>query len=285
MTRTLLPALWTGDWRGTRDALHAYARVAGAIRAQLSPPEKHWYHASLRTSAAGLTTTPIPGIDGTFEIGIDLPNSTWSLVTSTGQHWQTPLVGQSAEQLCAETLNALSLLDIDLEVDAENFGVNDFEDYERAAAARYWQVLCWIDVMFKYFKAGERAETSPVQLWPHHFDLAMLWFSGRRIGVADADDPDSADEQMNFGFVPGDEEIIEPYFYATAWPEPEGIELLELADGAIWHASEGWSGVVLPYDQLRRAADPVHNLLGFLRGFRDAGQRAMAEAAAARGES
>ena len=34
-------------------------------------------------------------------------------------------------------------------------------------------------------------------------------------------DEESADEQMNLGFVTGDERIPDSYFYATAYPQPE----------------------------------------------------------------
>jgi len=274
MSKTHLPPLWVEDWRDTRDALHAYARVAGAIRAQLAPPQKHWYHVSLRTCATGLVTPPIPGADGTFDVLIDLPSSEWIVNTSTGQQWRTPLVGQSAERLCAETLNVLSLSDLDLELDAEGFGTTGWADYDREAAARYWRALLWFDVVFKHFKASLREETSPVQVWPHHFDLAVLWLSGRHVPGHEADDVDRADERMNFGFVPGDAECREAYVYATAYPQPPGLDELELPDGAVWFEG-GWQGALLPYDVLQRAEDPSPLLLDFLAGFWSAGARAM----------
>jgi Family of unknown function (DUF5996) len=270
MSKTHLPPLWIEDWRDTRAALHAYARIAGAIRTQLAPPEKHWYHVSLRTCAVGLVTPPIPGADGTFDILIDLPSSEWIVSTSTGQQWRTPLVGQSAERLCAETLNMLSLSDLDLELDAEGFGTTGWADYDREAAARYWRALLWFDVVLRHFKAGLREETSPVQVWPHHFDLAVLWLSGRRVPGQDPADPDRADEQMNFGFVPGDDEIREPYVYATAYPQPAGLEDIELPDGARWHGGN-WQGALLPYDYLQHSPEPSPALLDFLRRFWSAG--------------
>jgi hypothetical protein len=45
---------------------------------------------------------------------------------------------------------------------------------------RYWQALAQIDILLKQFRGELREETSPVQLWPHHFDLSLVWFSGRR---------------------------------------------------------------------------------------------------------
>jgi hypothetical protein len=42
-----------------RDTLAQYARVLGKIRRAVTPPQKHWWHVSLRVTAVGLTTTPL----------------------------------------------------------------------------------------------------------------------------------------------------------------------------------------------------------------------------------
>ena len=65
--RSALPELKVSAWKPTRDALHAYAQVAGSIRAAFSPHEKHWFHVSLRTTARGLTTMPVPARNGTLK--------------------------------------------------------------------------------------------------------------------------------------------------------------------------------------------------------------------------
>jgi hypothetical protein len=103
-----------------------------------------------------------------------------------------------------------------------------------------------------------------VQLWPHHFDLALLWLSGRRVPGQDPNDPEYADEQMNFGFSAGDEGIAEPYFYATAYPTPAQWTEQPLPEGARWHTA-GWTGAILPYVALTEASDPQVLLLDFLR--------------------
>ena len=43
----------------------------------------------------------------------------------------------------------------------------------------------------------------PVVLWPHHFGLAVLWFSGHPAPDQDPANAEYADEQMNFGFSTG----------------------------------------------------------------------------------
>jgi hypothetical protein len=117
----------------------------------------------------------------------------------------------------------------------------------------------------KRFKAKQHVETSPVQLWPHHFDIALLVLPGRKIPGEDPRDAELSDEQMNFGFVPGDEGIREPYFYATAYPNPKRPRPT-LPRGARWQ-KRGWDGAVLPYAALIAARNPQKRLLEFLHTF------------------
>ena len=67
-----LPFPDLGDWFQTRDTLHAYARVLGAVRRQLTPPHPRWWHASLRVNTEGLTTgqvaAPSEAAVGSFEL-------------------------------------------------------------------------------------------------------------------------------------------------------------------------------------------------------------------------
>jgi hypothetical protein len=138
----------------------------------------------------------------------------------------------------------------------------------------FWRTLAQIDAVLKEFRAGLRRESSPVQLWPHHFDLALNWFSGRLVPDQDPDDAEYADEQMNFGFSTGDEGIPEPYFYVTAYPVPAGWMEATLPDEAYWQAA-GWTGAVLPYGAVSAAADGRRLLLSFLMKLQEAGAALM----------
>jgi hypothetical protein len=108
-------------------------------------------------------------------------------------------------------------------------------------------------------------ETSPVQLWPHNFDLALTWFSGRKVPGVDPTDQESADEQMGFGFSTGDQGTADAYLYATAYPWPDGLENQPLPRGSVWH-TEGWKGALLMYRQITEAPDPAAKLLEFFKG-------------------
>jgi hypothetical protein len=116
--------------------------------------------------------------------------------------------------------------------------------------------------------------TGPVQLWPHHFDLAMVWFSGRTVPGVDTADEETAEEQMNFGFSTGDDGISDPYFYITAYPLPAELVKTPLPPNAVWH-THGWSGAIMPYAALVEADRPEEILLGFLKQVQAAGARLM----------
>jgi hypothetical protein len=266
-------ALPLDEWRPTRDTIHAYVEVLGKIRRVLTPRQRHWEHASLRVAASGLTTTPIPAGAITFELLLDFTTHASIITTSRGERWSNPLRGQSEAAFCEETLAALNVIGVHASVDAGSFSSAPGA-YDMSAVQRYWQILSQLDVVFKRFRGELLGATSPVQLWPHNFDLAMLWFSGRHVPGADPEQEEYADEQMNFGFVTGDESIPEAYLYITAYPLPGALPYEPLPDGAEWY-SGGWQGAVMPYAVLAGSGEPAEKLLSFLRVVQQAGARLM----------
>jgi hypothetical protein len=263
------PELPLEPWRGTRDTLHAYAQVLGAIRAALAPRQKHWLHTPLSVAAAGLTTTPMHVAGRAVEILLSPSEHRCHVVSNRGERREIALDGQSVGEFAQALIAALAALGVSATFDAKFLSDHSARDYDKNAAQKYWQVLPLIDAALKQLKGEHRGESGPVALWPHGFDLALLLFSGRRVPGKDPADEESADEQMNFGFVTGDAGIPEPYFYATAYPAPAGYANSPLPEGAHWH-TQGWTGAVLPYATLCQG-DAVAKLLGFFRAARDAG--------------
>jgi len=71
----------------------------------------------------------------------------------------------------------------------------------------------------------------PVRCWPHHFDIATQidLGEGRTIGI---------------GFLLGDAQYDEPYWYVTPYPYPEDRTQTKPLPSGFWH-TEGWLGAVL----------------------------------------
>lgn len=274
MSTDKLPSLALEEWRPTRDAIHQYARLLGKIRAALTPRQKHWWHITLHAAATGLTTTPIPFSDRTFELLLDLVNHRLVAVSSDGANWTLPLHDQSIASVCENTLAALSGMGINIDIDRSPFNNESPAIYDREAIARFWRAVPLIDSTLKKFKGTLREETSPVQVFPHHFDLSLNWFSGQLVPGEDPADEESADAQMNFGFSTGDDGIAEPYFYITAYPQPADFTAIKLPPPAVWH-TESFSGAVLKYADLRQTSNPLDRLFRFLTAVQQAGSSLM----------
>lgn len=267
------PPLPLDDWQESRDTLHRYCQVIGRIRRALTPRQKHWWHISLRTNATGLTTTPIPAGDQSFEINLDLTHHLASINTSKGDQWDLVMEGQPVRIFMRDTLDALFDLGIEPKIDRGEFSEDTGPfDYDDLRIEDYWQALAHIDLLLKEFKGTLREETSPVQLWPHHFDLSLVWFSGRLVPGVDPADEKHADEQMAFGFSTGDAGIPDPYFYITAYPWPAGLEQENLPAGAEWH-NQGWQGALLMYQALVDSEDPRGLLMDYWTTVHTAGKK------------
>jgi len=136
------------------------------------------------------------------------------------------------------------------------------------------RILADVAACMAQLRAGVREESSPIQLWPHHFDLSMLWLPGEKVADQDPDNEEYADRQMNFGFAFGDAGIPEPYFYVTAYPLSDEVANAVLPAGTEWQ-SGGFTGAVLTYARLREQPDPTTYLLGLWRTLYEAGKASL----------
>ena len=246
------PLLEDLSYSVTRDALHAYARLLGDWLKHNHLKRKHWWHASLRPSLNGLTTGVIHS-DIDFELELNLRESMLQVRTSADEYFYEKLRGQSAKELADNIKRFLLNTGISEQAipeDNDNNGnKTNYPGYTVEHARTIAQILISVSTAMKNFRAGVREETSPVQLWPHHFDLSMLWLPGEKIPGQNPDNEEYADKQMNFGFTLGDENIQEPYFYITAYPLPDLLPDTQLPDGTIWY-SETFNGAILLYKTL-----------------------------------
>ena len=240
----------------------------------MAPKQKHWWHISLRVGATGLTTTPIPANGFVFEITLDFMLHRLLIETSKGDVREFPLMGQSAADFCTKLIDELGILGITPDIDHTLFQDETLGTYDETAVFTMWQAFTQIDAVFKAFKGSIRGETSPMQLWPHHFDMAMLWITGRLIDGQDPENEEYADEQVNFGFSTGDNTIPDAYFYATVYPMPDDLTERPLPDPAYWH-TRGFNGAILMYETLVDADDPSATLTQFLNATREAASKSL----------
>ncbi len=254
MTVQRFPTLDPDDLRGTRDAMHAYAQILGDLLKALRPRRKHWWHASLRPSLSGLTTGVVrTGVD--FEIELDLVADELR-VRSVDGNVTRPLGGEPPAIVASWLEDTLAGIGVELALGSGDRERSDesFTDYSAAQGARMQGALASVAAALEDFRAGIREETSPIQVWPHHFDMSMIWLPGAKVPDQDPANEEYADMQMNFGFVFGDAGIEKPYLYVTAYPLPDAMPGVELPNGTIWQ-TEGFSGAVLLYRDLVSVSD------------------------------
>ena len=211
-----------------------------------------------------------------FELSLDLKESLLIARTSGGAEFSEGLNGQSATDLAQGIDDFLFDNGIDtgyVRASAPR-GTDRFVGYSAKHANSIGYALGVVSALMAEFRAGIREETSPIQLWPHHFDVSMLWLPGEKIEGQDPDNEEYSDKQMNFGFTFGDESIPEPYFYVTAYPLPDGFPELELPTGTQWQ-TEGFNGAVLLYKTLIKSGDPNAYLLDLWQTLLSAGREQM----------
>ncbi len=265
------PALDPAQLDATRRAVHAYSRVAGAWLKAKRRKRKHWWHASLRPSLHGLTTGVVYGATD-FEIELDLAASRVRIATCTSTSAER-LSGQSSAKVAATVRNALLAAGVDasLAPDGDVPSEDEFDGYSADKANLMHRTIGSVAAALEDFRAGIREEKSPIQIWPHHFDVSMIWLPGPKVAGQDPADEEYADKQMNFGFAFGDESIPEPYFYVTAYPLPAALPQVQLPAGTTWR-TDGFNGAVLLYRDLLSNTDPRGYLLDLWNGLLKAGR-------------
>jgi hypothetical protein len=275
MTNQTFPILDATAIAPTLNAVHAYTQVLGDWLGSSLPRRKHWWQLTLKPSIGGISTGLVQaGID--FELELELGQDRLQGRTTGGEELSEPLTGRPAKEL-AEIVRSFL---VDNGIDSELIPADKGRERDSQATPAYsveiaeilGDALRSVNAAMSTFQAGIREETSSVQIWPHHFDLGMLWLPGAKVPGQDTEDEEYSDKSMNFGFTFGDEGIPEPYFYITAYPLPEAFPGLALPPGTKWH-TEGFSGAVLPYRSLLENANPAGYLVDLWNGLLTAGRK------------
>jgi hypothetical protein len=246
------------EYEPTRATLHAYARAAGAIPRAYGIPQPRWWHISLKVRPGGLLTDPIPTPDGrALAVLLDLTHHRVVLHPSRGERTEMDLrAGATATEIGDRLVSAVAGLGLEGGVERDRYADDEPRSYDPAAAAAYFTAFVAVHGVLEQHRSTLGNRVSPIQVWPHGFDLAFDAFGTRMVDHDGAPLP----AQLNLGFYPGGE----PYFYSNPWPFDPDLVSAELPPGAEWHA-EGWQGSLLPYTAVRADPDPGARLLEYAR--------------------
>ncbi|MGE5171477.1 MAG: DUF5996 family protein [Rudaea sp.] len=276
------PELPLAAWRETCETLHLWTQIVGKVRLAKTPWQNHGWHVALYVTARGLTTSPIPDADRSFEIAFDFVDHALDISVSDGRRVRLGLVPQAVADFYERLMRALNDdLGLAVAIDerpCEIPGAVPFAadrrhaSYDAEWAHRFFQALVRVDRTFKLFRTGFLGKCSPVHFFWGSFDLAVTRFSGRRAPLFARDVPGVArgvmqeaysHEVSSAGFWPGGSGV-DASFYAYAYPLPGTFR------GARVHPESArfddtLGEFLLPYEAVRAAADPAGTLLAFLQ--------------------
>jgi hypothetical protein len=278
---TRWPALPYDEWKETCATLHRWLQIVGKIRRVQTPWANHSWHVPLYLSARGLTTSPIPCGERSFEIDFDFIAHRLLIETSDGAIATLRLEAKSVADFYEEIFAELARLGLAIKIhgapnevaDATPFAADTrHASYDAVAVNRFWRVLVQVDRVLKEFRSRFVGKASPVHFFWGSMDLAVTRFSGRAAPPHPGGAPNCPDwimreayshELSSCGFWPGNEALPEAAFYAYAYPEPAGFGAARVRpDAAYYHQAFG--EFILPYEALRREAAPEAALLDFL---------------------
>ncbi len=273
------PELRVQDWTGTRDTQHLWTQIVGKIRMAHAPMLNHWWQVTLYVTPRGLTTSSIPYGHGTFDMEFDFREHVLRLRSSRGTSAIVILSPKPVAQFHAETFDALGWPGVETairptpnEVEPAIPFADDYRhaSYDSEAVRLFWLQPIQADRLFNVFRSCFLGKVSPVHFFWGGMDLACTRFSGRPAPTHPGGAPNCADwvmvegyshEVSSCGFWPGGGD--EGAFYSYAYPEPAGFtgRPVEPAEAAY---DQELGLYLLPYEVVRREADPDRQLLQFL---------------------
>ena len=275
------PELPYEAWKDTCKTLHLWSQIVGKVRLACTPWINHGWHVTLYVTSRGLTTSPIPHGDRTFQVDFDFIDHRLDITTSDGGTAALGLAPRSVADFYHAFMAALGELQLQVRIHGSP---NELKDpipfardethgaYDSLYAHRFWRALTSAAAVFGDFRGGFRGKCSPVHFFWGGFDLAVTRFSGRTAPVHPGGFPHLPDwvtreayshEVSSAGFWPGNDDSPHAMFYSYAYPAPEGI-----MDGSVGPALAGWdngfSEFVLPYEAVQSSDTPERDVMTFL---------------------
>jgi hypothetical protein len=261
--------------------IHLASQMLGKIRVRHAPWTNHGWHVALQPTARGLATLPTASGDGrTFMLALDLCRHAIVLTTSAEEREELPLGAASIAALHSGLTAMLRKHGLPSDFHGTPNEVPEpvpFADdsaarnYDPEAATGFREALAAMLPVFERFRAGFTGKSSPVHFWWGSFDLAVTRFSGRTApqhpggvpGLPDRVTREAYSQEVSSaGFWAGGVTEADAFFYNYAYPEPAGFREHPVSAGG-WNGN--WQEYILPYEEVRSAANPEALLSSFLQ--------------------
>ena len=234
----VLPTL--ADWETTRDALHQVSKIVGAIRVASSDALANDMQYSVAVTGNGVSTTELQ-IGG--ELRFDFTSFSLNYERQAGDGFTIDAAGHNQQSLMQAVLKRFAELHITLEPSMKHITHDSPFIVERSLAQDYTKVLGTVYTALARFRAKLGGCMTPIVIWPHHFDMAFIWFATENRDEYTA-------PHLAIGFAPFSDGIHRPYFYGYGWSPDIGYVQVELDPPA--QALTGvYTGLYAKYDTLR----------------------------------
>jgi hypothetical protein len=232
-------------------------------------------------TARGLSTSPILHDGRIFDLEFDFISHRMVGRDSSGAVAEFPLQAMSVADFYRRVMALLAELGVRVditELPSELVNAIPFEQdrgqrpYDAKSVGNFFRALVHADGLFKLFRTAFLGKASPVHLFWGGFDLAVTRFSGRRAPLHPGGIPGLSDrvtqeayshEVSSAGFWPGNDAYPHAAFYSYAYPEPKGFRDGAVPLGSDYDAQLG--EFILPYDTVRKSADPERLVMDFLQ--------------------
>ncbi len=236
-------------------------------------PRNHWWHVPLYVDVRGLTTRRLHSPGGTsFQIDFDFVDHRLVVRTNGGAVESFALVdGLSVAAFDAQlardpaparsSTSRSSSLPFGVQTTTPFPADDQHAAYDREAVERFWRILEWTDGMFEQFAGWYCGKTSPVHLFWHSFDLAVTRFEAgaahRLRGARRRQPGDLLARGRLFRVLGGRLAPARAELLRVRRSRAAGSPRATAPAGAAhWVELGSGSLAVLPYENVRTAADP-----------------------------
>ncbi len=228
----------------SRLQLHHAAQLCAAFGISYLTPQDDDSHTSLRWNSVrgAFMSGSVVSALGMIAVGLRVADLTLFVtrdheVTHTIRLHGTSLAGAAQRLAVALSANRMygDRLTLKRHYAIPAHAVADGALFDGSDTASFIALHRWFDTgarALQHLAAGQSVPAE-ILLWPHHFDLAVLF-------------PVGNGGSNGAGLVAGDAYYDEPYYYVNAYPMPPNAVLdpAALEGGGLWHTNE-WTGAVL----------------------------------------
>lgn len=261
MMALTFPPLALADWKESRNTLHKYCQLVGAIREVLSKPLPNALHANLLLSKKGFTTSPIlkddNSTDKLFEVIIDLIHKRLRIESNYRESLYIALTGQSLNALCDETCSLLIDIGIKPPLERPSFLEGTRGQFDPGSVKAYWKAVSSTNRVLKKIKHELGKETGPIQLRVDNLTLSLAWYCKKVFS-------NSLLEQIEFGFSTGDEKFPDAHFFISPFPNGQALKKI-IPDEKRYQLTTDKSEMILPYSEVFKSKNSEKTLSDFYR--------------------